>query len=137
LRFGALAHSTQPWLAPSRGRGTPKRGYLNKEILNERDSCYTSLAVQPGTAMTVEEMGPVTARWGPFRVRPKESPHATDTLPRHLLYNFLKQRIDNPALRIIELAGEIIGVGRKENLSLVECRWSDETKELAEFFFKS
>jgi len=34
---------------------------LNKEIFNEADSCYTAFTVQPGTAMTVKEMGPAAA----------------------------------------------------------------------------
>jgi hypothetical protein len=43
-------------------------GYLNKEILPDatRRPCYGSLTVQPGTAMTVKEMGPASLRGGPF-----------------------------------------------------------------------
>jgi len=38
-------------------------GYLNKEIFSLRlgGSCYVLPTVQPGTAMTVKEMGPASA----------------------------------------------------------------------------
>jgi hypothetical protein len=58
--FSSRAHTLHPSILRDGGAATP--GYSHKEI----SMCYTACTVQPGTAMTVKEMGAATAMWRPF-----------------------------------------------------------------------
>lgn len=71
-------------------------GYLHKEIASSRlgKSCYRALTVQPGTAMTVKEIGPVRVTASAFFrcwLRPEHFArqivvnHCYDATNRHML----------------------------------------------------